>query len=271
MMGKIKNKLKLEIHIPTFGSRINGLEKKILIHPNVSYKIIHQNYKHSAVNNNTLSELLRRKDTTYIESDSKGVAKSRNIGLLSASSNAIIILSDDDVMYNKIIFERIFHLFETNDIDFCTFSVGQIEDKDKEMLKYSKTSHKLNLFNVGKYGAINTAFKMHLIEKNNISFDNRFGPGGIYGIGEDFIFLIDLLKNGAKGLFFPEKLVFHNKDSTGTLANKEIFEDRGVMFLRAYGKFFGLLISIIFGLSKYKFKETIIMCSSLLKNLRFSR
>ena len=78
-------------------------------------------------------------------------------------------------------------------------------------------------------------------------------------------------KNGAKGLFFPEKLVFHNKDSTGTLSNKEIFEDRGIMFMRAYGKFLGLLISIIFGLSKYEFKKTITMCSSLLKNLRFSR
>lgn len=239
----------IEVHLATHGDRIKNLNNRLPKTDYVSYLVIHQNY-----NGCEESDLITRSDITYIKSKSKGVARSRNVALMLSNPDAIILLSDDDVEFDMDIFERIRSYFSDNLIDFCTFKVGLLEDKNVDMLDYGNYSRKLNWKNVGKFGAINFAFRAKFAHENGLSFDPSFGPGAKFSIGEDYVFIQDMLRNGAIGVFMPDRLVYHNKISTGTILSDGLIRDRGPMFYRAHGLFWGLLVSIGFTLRKYGFK-----------------
>lgn len=239
----------IEVHIATYGDRIVDLHHRLPEFTGVKYRIVHQNYHNCQV-----ASLKNRSDVDYIQSNAKGVSRSRNAALMLSDPNSIVLLSDDDVSYSKDIFDCLRVYFKSSEIDFCTFKVGLMGNENSDMLDYSDTSHLLTWKNVGKYGAVNLAFRGSFAHIKGLCFDPSFGPGSEFGIGEDYIFIQDLLRAGGYGVFKPDRLVFHPELSTGTSMSISLLEDRGAMFVRAHGLLLGLLVILGFITHKYGFK-----------------
>jgi len=256
-------KPKIEVHISTFGSRIEDLEKRLPCAGNVVYKVIHQKYE----GNQTCFDFSSRSDIVYIPSDSIGVARSRNVGLMTADNESVVLFSDDDVVYDIDLFSRLFDFFQDERIAFCTFKVGLIGKSTKTMLDYPNEKQNLKFGNIGKFGAINLAVRQSFINHNGLTFDSLFGPGAKFSIGEDYIFMVDLLRNKAVGRYFPEILINHTEENTGTINSKQLLFDRGPMFLRAHGIIRGFLVCVIFGLRKFGFSGTLVILNGFLFRL----
>lgn len=109
--------------------------------------------------------------------------------------NSICLLADDDIVYFEDSFENILNIFEENkDIDILTFKIKTFSGKDYK--KYRDYEFRQNIKTLSNIGIVDVAFREEIIDKYELVFDERFGPGGYYSIGEDFIFMTDAVKKG---------------------------------------------------------------------------
>lgn len=192
---------------------------------------------------------------TYRE---KGLSKSRNRALEQVKTG-IGLIADDDVIYVKNYKEIIKRAYTENpDVDIITF---QIKTFDGELFKnYPKKKYLHNSLSVLKVSSIEISFNIERIRGKNILFDEKFGLGSKYAVGEEAIFLKDCLDKGLKILYIPEVIVLHQKESTGDLLDENGLYYKGAIFKRIYGVL-GIVMCLLFCLKKRKVRL------SFLKNI----
>jgi hypothetical protein len=134
-------------------------------------------------------------------------------------------------------------------MDVLTFKIKTFSGKDYK--KYKGIGFKHNLKTLSNIGIIDVAFREELIDKYNLSFDERFGPGGYYSIGEDFIFMTDAIKKGLNIQFEPIDVVQHEDIGTGQILRDDIIFGRGAMFSRVFGSL-SFVLNIYFATKNYK-------------------
>lgn len=181
----------------------------------VKYTVIHQvtNNKHY-----DYKIFKKRKDVRVISMREGGVTKSRNVGILHASSE-ICLFSDDDVVYKRNYIDTIIDYFKNNEnTDVCIFKIETPEGQ-KEYRNYENFSYKLNK-SIG-VGTIQIAFRLQPILRNKIFFDERFGAGNKFLIGADErIFIHDCIKSKLNVYYYPAFIVQHPYESTQKKINK---------------------------------------------------
>lgn len=140
-------------------------------------------------NQNGKNEYLEKKNGKHrirlISTDTKGVGKNRNIGLIYSNAD-ICILSDDDMRYKDGYIDIIKNAFEKlPDADVIIFNIETIGDRDGvSNRRINKKIKKINFLNFMNYGAARLAFKLDSIKKNNIYFSTMFGGGARYSSGK---------------------------------------------------------------------------------------
>ena len=103
-------------------------------------------------------------------------------------------------------------------------------------------------------------FKRESLTDTNLQFDENFGLGAKFFMGEEAIFVSDGIKKGLKIGFIPEKLLSHSQPSTGhkTLIS-EVYYVQSAVFYRIFGKMqlFWIALKLFFDLkqSKISFSE----------------
>ena len=168
----------------------------------------------------------------------KGISNSRNRGLEHISEE-IIILCDDDLVYDKNYEKIILEEFKNNkDADVILFNIKNKYRKKR----INKKNKRLHIYNSLNYGSVNIAFKRKKI--GNIKFNTLFGPGSKYLSGEDTLFLVSLLKNKLKlyssKMFIGEII---NGDSSWFKGyNEKYFFDKGALFTAISYRFRHLLM-----------------------------
>lgn len=198
-----------------------------------------------------IARLKQRKDITYLPlKNVKGVAKNRN-NSLAYIEGGIALISDDDVVFCPGFFEEVKHGFmdnlEADVITFKTLNLSGIEYRS-----YPNTMIKHNQRTITGIGCIEIAFRVNAVKKNNITFDENFGPGATkYPVGEDYIFMADILKKGLNAIFIPTAIVRHPDISTGLRFDKEIIYGRGAVFARVFS-IKSVVIDVAYSLKKYK-------------------
>lgn len=193
------------------------------------------------------------KNSVFSFSD-KGLSKSRNIAIEKCKSD-IFIIADDDIVYvdnyEKIV-QKFFKLY--SDADIITFQVEGIEEKFKN---YFNKMRKHNYITTMKVASVEIAIKRKSIIKNNIKFNENFGAGAKYKMGEENIFLAQCLKKGLKIVYIPVKIAdLHMGNSTWFNGyDKDFFVSKGAAFTEISKRYSTLLI-IQFAIRKYRlFKE----------------
>ena len=160
--------------------------------------------------------------------DETGAANSRNRGLEHITED-IILLCDDDVVYNKDYEKIVLEEFKKNTkTDVIIFNFKS-PNRKKRMIKREK---RLHIYNCLHYATCNIAFRRKSIK--NIKFDPMFGPNGTYGKagGDDTMFLVSCLRNKLKIYSCTKYLgtVYHDKSTWFKDYNEKFFFDKGALF-----------------------------------------
>lgn len=206
-------------------------------------------------NENTLKYDENSHRVTWIDIDEKGLSKSRNLALRN-SENSISVLADDDLIYLDNTHEIIHKAFNQYDeADIICFQVRGIERKFKN---YSAKVKKLNFFSAMKVSSVEIAFRTRSIKNANIKFDEDFGAGSKYIMGEENIFLSQALKKGLKIYYVPEVIAdLHLGDSSWFQGYNELFFiSRGASFYKM-NKTLSIILILQWAIRKRKlYKES---------------
>ena len=169
---------------------------------------------------------------TFVE---VGLSNSRNRGLEKVRGD-IILLCDDDVVYNEDYEKIVLEEFEKNkDADVILFNLESPYRKRKII----KKDKKLHLYNSLGYSSSSIAFRRRSIMKKRIVFNQLFGAGSLYTSGEDTLFLVDCLKNKLN-VYLSSKYIGVVNHLTSTWFNgynEKYFFDKGALYTAINLKF----------------------------------
>ncbi len=182
----------------------------------------------------------------YIETEQRGLSRSRNMAISEADSD-ICILCDNDVEYLPDYEKSILEGFARHpDADLIIF---YIKRKEKPVPNYPRAK-RMGYLSVLKIFSPEIAFKRNSI--GGICFDERFGAGsGQYIMGEENIFLYDCLKKGLKIWYEPVQIAaLREEESTWFRGYDEVFfVSRGADYA-AMSRWFSYILIWQFALRK---------------------
>lgn len=181
----------------------------------------------------------------------KGLSKSRNLAIMNSEAE-IGLISDDDMVYEDNYQEIILDAYKKHkDADLIVFVV---EHEDKKREKPILNEKKLNFIETLKVSSVQLTMNLKKIKGKKICFDENFGSGSKFFMGEENIFLSDCLKKGLKIYYVPQKIgtlrvVNDSKWFKGY--NADFFKVKGAVFYRM-NKFLYLPLILQFALRKKK-------------------
>lgn len=192
----------------------------------------------------------RGKSIFWIDSSKRGLSRSRNDAIKNSKAQYLVI-ADDDLEYMDSYEKTIITAIERYpDADIFAF---QVEGIEKTFKRYRGAEEFISYRKSMNISSVELVIKRDSIIKNNISFDEMFGAGSVFSMGEENIFLFDCLKKKLKIVYIPEKIAnLHITESSWFAGyNEKYFFDRGATYNAMFGNF-GVLMGIAFCLKKYK-------------------
>lgn len=183
-----------------------------------------------------------------------GLSKSRNLALQNAIGK-FVLLSDDDVVFEKDVASKIVDSFSDYNYEALRF---QFTKKGKLAKNYPKEFQKaLNWFEVLNSSSVELAFHLDFIRKNRLQFDENFGLGAQFPMGEEAVFLADFLeKEGTLG-FVPKVILEHNEETTGNKTEiGNIYYHQSAVFFRIFKHKYviWILLKLFFDCKQQKIK-----------------
>lgn len=238
------------------------------MHQNNNFLVKKMNIKTDAIIVNQCDtekiEFFLDKRVQWINTKTRGLSISRNAALKKANDK-LCLFADDDLVYVDNYEKIIEKQFLINpEVDIITFQVEGIEKKFKN---YKNRIKKLNYLGIMKVSSVEIAIRLDSIKKYNIEFNEKFGSGSLFSMGEENIFLKKCLDKNLKILYVPIKIAdLHIGESTWFKGfNEKYFFDKGAIFYEMTNKYYKILI-LQFAIRKYRlYKKNISFKSAYLK------
>ncbi|NIZ15302.1 glycosyltransferase family A protein [Phaeobacter sp. HF9A] len=245
-MTRLAPRLTVTVAISTLGvgvKRIRLPEK----HADIDYLILLQ-MPQDAPAGLVETLLAGRDDVALLARPDRGLSNSRNAGLEQARGD-LVLFSDDDVML------QVEGILALRDQFFLDPDLVLAAGWRAERLPQNASEQRLTRFNSGRICAPEFMVRKGAVLALGIRFDPAFGLGAQYGIGEDYIFVTDILGAGGKGIAIPVVCGSHPHASTGDLWNDPILMmARKAVILRVFNRFFGRAVWLVY-LWRHKFKK----------------
>lgn len=209
--------------------------------------------------NQTTSETILTSDypnVRVINSFEKGLSKSRNLALKNAVRK-ILVIGDDDVAFQEDFTDKITTAYnkfpQAAVINFCA-----IKSNGNFIKKYPFHSKKnQSIFDILNTSSIEMTLNKSILDKENIRFDENFGLGAIFEMGEEAVFLSDFKKKNKKLFFEPQIIVKHEDLTTSDKKNiTESYYIQGALFTRIFKSnyIFWIFIKLFFDLKQHKIR-----------------
>jgi hypothetical protein len=115
--------------------------------------------------------------------------------------------------------------------------LAQAADESGELRKsYAEKITPLRFTNSARAATYEMVIRLDAIKEANIQFDERFGAGAEFYLGDEYIFITDALRAGLKGVHFPTVIAVHPKESSGSRWGSERdLAVRSEVFTRVFG------------------------------------
>jgi glycosyltransferase involved in cell wall biosynthesis len=197
-----------------------------------------------------------RSNVRVVNSFERGLSKSRNLALENAIGK-ILVIADDDVIYQEEFLSKIITAYNKFPhaavINFCAIN------SDGNLIKnYPSHSKKdLNVFDIVNTSSIELTLNNSILKQEIIRFDENFGLGAIFEMGEEAVFLFDFKKKNKKLLFEPQIIVKHESlTSSDKKSIPEKYYIQGALFTRIFKRnyIFWIFIKLFFDLKQRKIK-----------------
>jgi len=198
-----------------------------------------------------------RQHLPVLESTEVGVAKSRN-AVIKSTTTEYLVFADDDATIDEGGISKVIQYLDKH--PKCDLALAMTNSENGELRKkYPKRITKLHLFNSAKAGTIEMVVRVKSIKNRSVRFDDQFGAGSINKVGDEYIFISDLLKAGGEGIFLPEVIASHPADSSGISSGRDPnLMGRARVFTRVFGRW-APIIRIAFymrrGVSNFRLVE----------------
>lgn len=180
--------MKLDILLTTTNKsfdEIISLINKLHITSNV---VIGNQFKEESINN----YFIGNQRITVVNTKEKGCSRNRN-NLLKYTDADIVVFADDDEVFVDNYEKIIISTFSSNPLSNAIYFAVNV-NKDARPVRIFNKSRKAKWKDVSALGVWGLAIKRSVIDKYNLRFDDNFGPGAKYPMGEDSIYLCDAIK-----------------------------------------------------------------------------
>jgi hypothetical protein len=223
----------LEVLVCTFEDRLADLICRLPApQAGIAYLICHQvpSGQHFDV-----SLLGNRDDLRYLRFSDRGLSRNRNHCLRHAVGR-ICLIADDDIEFLPGWGETVLRGFEARpDATFVTFALVDANDQPKRAYPSAAVRHDVR----SAYRVISAelAFDLDRARALGVGFNEHLGIGTMVGIGEENVFLRDLMKQGGAGWLVPDPIVRNGPSTAGermmdALDRKQVFSIGAMAFSR---------------------------------------
>jgi glycosyltransferase involved in cell wall biosynthesis len=199
----------------TLANRLSNIQLPDLTnHPDWDVLITVQSGTKEAPTATELAKAPRVKNVELLSYPGSGVTKLRNQVLKNARGK-YVVFSDDDITFNQDgLEEGIAYLEQTG----AGLLLGQAVDEEGKLRKaYPSKAHRLTKFNSAKAATYEMIVDLEQVRAAGVLFDENFGAGAeITYLGDEYIFICDLLSAGVRCNFAPIVLASHPTDSSGS-------------------------------------------------------
>lgn len=189
-------------------------------------------------------------EAKLISLNSVGVAKSRNAAIDNASGEYLVFADDDIVFDESGLSDAIEYLDRNPGISLL---LTQATDPSRKLRKsYPSKEENLKLFNSARAATYEMIIRVSDIKRLGIRFDERFGAGVENYLGDEYIFIADLIRAGGKARFVPITIAIHPEISSG--AGWGTARDRlarAKVFTRVFGSL-APLVRLAFGMRRLR-------------------
>ena len=169
-----------------------------------------------------------------ITSNERGVAKSRNVVLNSTDTKYLLFADDEIIFLSDGIKSAISHLEANPECDLVLAQA--VDTKGKLRKSYPEKEVKLTKFNSAKAATYEMIVRVESVRNKSVAFDENFGAGAENYLGDEYIFITDLLKKGGKATFLPLTIAIHPEESSGSRWGTESdLRARSMVFQRVFG------------------------------------
>ncbi len=144
----------------------------------------------------------------------RGVTKLRN-QVIENATGKYLVFADDDITFDlQGLAKAIEHLEQTG----STLLLGQaVDEKGSLRKKYPSKVTKLTKLNSAKAATYEMVVNLDKVKASNVLFDETFGAGAeTTYLGDEYIFICDLIDAGQKCEFVPITLATHPSVSSGS-------------------------------------------------------
>ena len=208
------------------------------------------------INQTTKDKLLKstHKNIRVINAFEKGLSKSRNLALKNAVGT-ICLLADDDTCFIKG-FDRVIQRAFQNYASAALISFQVTTFEGGPYRNYPETPKALTRKkDILPLSSVEIAFKRDAILRAGITFNELFGLGSYFEMGEEYLFARDVLQSKLNIDYVPEKIVKHSKvTSTSDYGNDKVLYANGALTYMEHKKtaMFWLL-KFVFFLARKRF------------------
>ena len=182
-----------------------------------------------------------------ITTPTRGVGLNRNIALLAATDE-ILLLADDDVVYNEDMPQAVVDAFSSlPQADVIVFGLDIVKN-GAVIERRIPAIGRLHVWNSMRYGTCRVAVRRKTLIDHNIMFSQCFGGGCPFSAGEDSLFLKACFDAGLKVYSHSYVLGSCCKDSSSWFKgyDEKYFYDKGVLVRKLFPKT-AYLMAIYFG------------------------
>lgn len=150
--------------------------------------------------------------STVVTVAGRGVARSRNAAIDHAGGR-YLLFCDDDVLVDLSGVRSAMRILEDSD---AAIALGRAVDPAGDLRKdYPAGTVDLTRFNSAKAATYEMLVDVAQVRSSGIRFDERFGAGMPLHLGDEYIFITDLLAAGLRGFSVPIVFGQHPADSSG--------------------------------------------------------
>ncbi|GIG54840.1 glycosyltransferase family 2 protein [Demequina activiva] len=164
---------------------------------------------------------------------SRGVAKSRNEVMRQATRKYLVFCDDDVTVDLDGISDVVAHMRDTG----AALVLARAVDEDGNLRKkYTTRDRRLSLLTSGKAATYEMVVDMDQVKAQDVWFDERFGAGARLYLGDEYIFIADVMRAGMRAEAVPITIAMHPRESSGSRwATDEDLEARAAAVTRAWG------------------------------------
>jgi glycosyltransferase involved in cell wall biosynthesis len=199
----------------TLANRLSNISLPDLSnHPDWDVLITVQSGNEQSPTEAELAQAPTGKNVEMLSSPGVGVTKLRNQVIKNAKGKYLIFSDDDIVFDEKGLVEAISYLEKTG----AGLLLGQAVDENGKLRKaYPSKVQRLNKFNSAKAATYEMIVDLEQVRAAGVLFDENFGAGAekTY-LGDEYIFICDLVSAGIRCDFVPVVLATHPTDSSGS-------------------------------------------------------